>query len=208
MNKRDFKAVLIIGAGVGLLIQPILANNVPAKYALGFGLRFGIFIFFILFAPFALYVAKLLSRFAKGIYQFAQFAAVGTLNSFIDAGVLNLETLFYGGIVSTPLFVVLKSVSFLCGTTNSFVWNKYWTFSAKEKPKAGEVAAFYTVAIVGGLLNVGVATFVKASGSPDSKVWVNVISPLAGIFTAFLWDFFGYKYFVFRPHSKNTPSRV
>ena len=200
MSRGDLKAVLGVGVGVGILIQPILANNIPPQYAISFGLRCGVLVFFTLLAPFLLYVAKWLSRIFKGLYQFAQFCAVGTLNSFVDAGVFNLETFFYGSTVSNTTFIFFKTISFLCATTNSYVWNKYWTFSAREKPKASEVTAFYTVAIIGGFLNVGVATLVKISGPADSKIWVNIVSVLAGIAAAFLWDFFGYKHFVFKKH--------
>ncbi|HUC31247.1 MAG TPA: GtrA family protein, partial [Candidatus Paceibacterota bacterium] len=181
-----------------LLIQPILSNNL-SNFHLGIAARVGIFAFFTLFAPLALWLCAVIGKFVKGFYQFGQFAAVGTLNSFIDLGVFNLETFLYGSsLIGNVLFAVFKAISFLCGTTNSFVWNKYWTFSAHEKPKAGEVAAFYTVAIIGWVINVGIATLVKASGAPGSKVWVNLVAPLCGIAASFLWDFFGYKYFVFK----------
>ncbi len=200
MSRRDLIRILIIGAGVGLLIQPILANNLSA-HALGYltaPIRVGIFVFFLLFAPFALWVAKALSRWLSGLYQFAQFAAVGTLNSFIDVGVFNLETFFNGtALIGNGLFAVFKALSFLCATTNSFVWNKYWTFGAEEKASAKEVTGFYAVALVGWALNVGAATLVKSAGPAGSTAWVNIVAPLAGIAASFIWDFFGYKHLVF-----------
>ena len=205
MSKTDWKAILIIGAGVGLLIQPILANNLAA-YRLGFAVQAGVFLFFVAFAPFALWMFRLLSKKWQGLYEFAKFAAVGTLNSFIDIGVLNLETFLYGStMMSNTVFAVFKAVSFLFATTNSFLWNKYWTFSANSTPKTGEVASFYTVAVIGWALNVGVATLVKAFGPVDSKTWITIVAPLAGVAASFLWDFFGYKYFVFRKEGASAP---
>ena len=199
MNATDRKAILIIGALVGLLIQPILANNLPSSVQLGWGLRIAVFIFFLVLAPVALWIARQLSKVWRGIYQFAQFAAVGTLNTFIDVGVFNLETFMHGtSLIGNGLFATFKAVSFLCGTTNSFIWNKYWTFNAREKPHAGQVAGFYTVAVIGWGLNVGAATLVKAVGPANSHVWVNLVAPLGGVAASFLWDFFGYKYFVFK----------
>jgi putative flippase GtrA len=197
MSKRDLKASLIIGAGVGLLIQPILANTFPHTN-LSIAVRIGIFVFFSLLAPFALWIAYQLSKLWKGIYQFAQFAAVGTLNSFIDIGIFNLETFLYGSSsIGLLLFAVFKAISFLCGTTNSFVWNKYWTFAATDKANAKEVGGFYAVAIVGWVVNVSVATLVKSIG-PDTKLWVDIVSPLAGIAITFVWNFIGYKFWVFK----------
>lgn len=200
MTRKDLIAGLIVGAGVGLLIQPILANNLPASISLTLAMRVGLFVFFSLFAPLALWIAYLLSRLWKGIYQFAQFAAVGTLNSFIDVGVFNLETFLYGSsLIGNVLFAAFKAVSFLCATTNSFIWNKNWTFNdAGEQANAGKVAEFYTIAVIGWVLNVGVGTLVKMSGPAGSHVWVNIVAPLGGIAASFIWNFVGYKYFVFK----------
>ncbi|HVO28594.1 MAG TPA: GtrA family protein [Candidatus Paceibacterota bacterium] len=204
MPRRDIIRGFVIGAGVGLLIQPILANNVPGRYAalLAPASRTGVFIFFLLLAPFALWVAKLVSRWFPGLYQFAQFAAVGTLNSFIDIGVFNLETFVNGtALIGNGLFAAFKAFSFLCATTNSFFWNKYWTFGSGGKAGAKEVSGFYAIALVGWVLNVGAATLVKAAGPAGSTAWVDVVAPLAGVAASFLWDFFGYKYLVFKKKS-------
>ncbi|HUZ92440.1 MAG TPA: GtrA family protein [Candidatus Paceibacterota bacterium] len=201
MPKKDFQLIAAIGAAVGLLAQPIIGNLVAAP---SLALRLGAFVGFLVLAPFALWIAKLLSRFWAGLYQFAQFAAVGTLNSFIDLGILNLETSLYGtSAISNSLFAVFKAISFVCATTNSFIWNKEWTFgAAKEKTGTGKVTAFYLIAGVGWALNVGAATFVKSIGPSSSetimKVWVNIVAPVAGIVASFAWDFLGYKYFVFK----------
>lgn len=208
MTRKDLKASLVIGAGVGLLIQPVLANLMSA-HGPGYALRIGIFVFFTFFAPLALWLCWLISKAWKGFYQFGQFAAVGTLNSFIDIGFFNLETFFYGGgAVSNALFATFKTISFLCATTNSFIWNKYWTFGAQEKPRAGEVTAFYTVAVLGWAINVGVATLTKASGPADSRVLVDLVAPLCGVAASFLWDFFGYKYLVFRKRAAAAPAGI
>ncbi len=201
MNKTDWRAILIIGGGVGLLIQPILANNIPAAdfSYLTLPFRIGIFLFFLIAAPAALALARLLSRWIKGLYQFAQFAAVGTLNSFIDVGVFNLETFLLGtSLISNTLFAAFKAISFLCATTNSFVWNKHWTFGSRDKASAKELGGFYGVAVVGWVLNVTAATIVKAMGPVDSHVWVNIVAPFAGIIVSFAWNFVGYKYWVFK----------
>lgn len=203
MIKRDLWASLIIGVAVGLLIQPILANTLTSLY-LTLPLRAGILVFFAVLAPFALWLCAQIGKLWKAFYQFGQFAAVGTLNSFIDVGIFNVETFFYGSIPGTLLFAVFKGISFLCATTNSFFWNRNWTFGATSgKANAGQVTEFYTVAIIGWFVNVGVATLVKSSG-PDTKVWVNVVAPLVGIVATLLWNFLGYKYFVFKKKESAT----
>jgi putative flippase GtrA len=205
MTKKDLRFIIIVGAAVGLLIQPIIANVLPQLH-LGILGRLIIFVFFAVFAPFALWIAYQVSRIWKGLYQFAQFAAVGTLNSFIDIGVFNLETFILGtAAISTTMFAVFKAVSFLCATTNSFFWNKYWTFSSSSAADGSghqtkETISFYVVAAIGWAVNVGVATFIKIlePSGITARVWVNVVAPVCGIAASFLWDFFGYKYLVFK----------
>jgi putative flippase GtrA len=197
MNKKDLLLVTVIGAAVGILSQPIIANLVVSPTI---AVRLGVFCGFLILAPAALLIAHIVGKIVPVIYQFAKFAAVGALNSFIDVGVLNL-LIFFTGIASGIGFSVFKAISFLSATTNSYFWNKYWTFSASNRSTTGEVTKFYTIAIVGGLLNIGVASFVvNAINRPEAispNLWANV-GALAGIACSFLWNFLGYKFLVFK----------
>lgn len=204
MTRKDFLASLTIGAAVGLLIQPILANTLT-RFPLTPAVHIGLFVFFALLAPFALWLCAMIAKVWKMFYQFGQFAAVGTLNSFIDIGIFNLETFLYGGAgISTATFAVFKATSFLCATTNSFFWNRNWTFGSTDKVNAGEVTGFYAIALIGWAVNVAVATLVKSIG-PATTLWVDIVAPLTGILVTFIWNFVGYKYFVFK---KRTPAVV
>lgn len=206
MSKSDFKAASVIGAAVGALSQIIIENLVASPPSLV--LRLAVLAGFSLLAPAALFAASLIGRVVPVIYQFAKFAAVGTLNTFIDIGVLNLE-IFLSGHAAGVYYTVFKAISFAAATTNSFIWNKYWTFGAKETKASSEAPRFYVFATVGWALNVGAATFVvnglarPAAVSPN--LWAN-IGALAGVAAAFLWDFFSYKYFVFKKPSAVGPS--
>lgn len=198
MDKKDSKLILIIGAAVGLLIQPILVNVIVSPSIF---LRFAAFFAFLVLAPAALFIASLIGKKISVIYQFAKFAAVGTLNTFIDVGILNLEILLSGLAGGGAYYPILKGVSFLAGTTNSFFWNKYWTFKAHETKSVSETVKFYTFATVGFALNVGLASFVRFKITPPATITVNVwanVAALAGVAASFLWDFLGYKYFVFK----------
>ena len=206
MNRKDFSLSLTIGAAVGLLCQPIISNFSGGIENLSVvplsGLRVIAFLVFLLGAPLALFVFYLLSRFVSVLYQFAKFASVGVLNSFVDLGVFNLETFLYGTLPGAYVFAAFKAVSFLTATTNSFFWNKYWTFSANAAPQAGEVFKFYSIAIIGGFLNVGVATAVRTMNLNfiPANVTVNLVAPITGILCVFLWNFIGYKYVVLKKY--------
>ena len=196
-NSRDYKLVTLIGGLVGLLIQPIIANLVVSPSII---LRLGTLFGFLILAPLALWTAAFLGKFVPVLYQFAKFAAVGALNTMIDFGVFNLEVLFSGiskGVAASGF----KAVSFLFATTNSFFWNKYWTFGVKEKATSGEAAKFYLVAFLGWSVNVSIFSFVvNIMGAPhgvSDALWAN-FGVLCGVAGAFLIDFLGFKYIVFK----------
>jgi putative flippase GtrA len=197
MNKKDFELVTLIGALVGLLVQPMIQNLVSSPTTI---IRFGAFFGFLVLAPLALFVAYLIGKIIPVIYQFAKFAAVGTLNSFVDFGVLNL-LIFLTQIASGWGYTIFKTISFLSATTNSYFWNRSWTFESKEKPQIGEAAKFYIIAIIGGFLNITIASYVvNGISRPEfitPNLWAN-IGALCGIFSALLWNFLGYKFIVFK----------
>jgi putative flippase GtrA len=204
MVKKDLTLTIIIGAAVGLLIQPILSNIIHghAELAAHSGvLRIGAFFGLLLFAPLALFIASLIGKYVPVIYQFAKFAAVGTLNSFIDLGIFNVETLALSDKPTGLLFAIMKSFSFLCGTTNSYFWNRKWTFRSASAPNPREALKFYGIAIAGFFVNVGVATYVFNAVTPPATLaglWTSVVSPVCGIFAALILNFLGYKFFVFK----------
>ena len=204
MTKKDFWLSLVIGGLVGILLQPLISNFSADISGLAviplIEFRVMAFFLFLFGAPLALFIFFILSRFVPVLYQFAKFACVGILNTSVDLGIFNLATFLYGSLPVASVFAMFKAVSFLTATTNSFIWNKYWTFGANSKPQAGEIFKFYTIAIIGGFLNVGVATAVRTANfsfvSPNTLV--NFVAPICGILAVFLWNFIGYKYVVFK----------
>jgi putative flippase GtrA len=197
MNKKDLLLVTIIGGAVGVLVQPMIQNLVTSPT---FFIRVGAFLGFLILAPSALIIAYFLSKILPVLYQFAKFGAVGALNSFIDFGILNL-LIFLFSIGSDLWFSIFKAISFLCATTNSYFWNKYWTFESSNKPKVSEAAKFYTIAITGGFLNVSIASLIFSGINRPEYIPVNLwanVAALGGILSAFIWNFLGYKFIVFK----------
>lgn len=222
-TKKDYQLVLIIGLAVGLLVQPILSNTlfkaeacigvegVPNDCGGNLLIRLVVFLAFALLAPTALFIASWIGRKIPVIYQFAKFAAVGSLNSFIDLGVFNTLSYFLttGGKVENLPFFAFKSVSFLAATTNSYLWNKNWTFKSNEETHTSTVVKFYAITAMTYLLSTGVATGVNAIGplfGIPGNVWSNVLAPICGIFTALLVNFLSYKFIVFKKVDASIPS--
>jgi len=135
------------------------------------------------------------------IYQLAKFMLVGTLNTFIDLGILNFLMVLFG-ITSGWHFSLFKMISFSSAATNSYFWNKFWTFRKKEtKVGAGEYTQFYLITGIGFLINVGIASLVVNVIGPQfgfsPTIWAN-IGAIIAVLCAFMWNFLGYKFIVFK----------
>ncbi len=194
---RDFYLVAVIGFLVGWLVALPAANiGIPITAAFFLVTVVG----FTLFAPFALWILKLLSRKWGVFEQFGKFAAVGTLNTLVDLGVLNFLILLTDLASGVP-FVGFKTISFLIATTNSYFWNKFWTFGSRVPVTGKEYLRFALFTLGGTLINVGIASLVVnvigVPGQMNPKLWANV-GALFGVFAGFMWNFLSYKLIVFR----------
>ena len=130
--------------------------------------------------------------------QFGKFLAVGTLNTMIDFGTLNLLswlTGIYGGVRLAPINVL----GVLFALTNSYLLNKHWTFKAPAQP-GRRVGRFVLVSLIGVSLNtalvVALTDVMMRPAGITSQLWENLAKALATGGTL-LWDFLGYKFLVF-----------
>ena len=148
-----------------------------------------------------MFVVSFIGKRFLAILQVARFFLVGTLNTFVDLGVLNV-LIWISGIATGPFYSLFKGISFLIATLNSYLWNKHWTFSKREEifaPK--EYSKFLIVLIIGFLINVGIASFVVNIIGPQfgmgAKMWANV-GAFTAVLVAWVWNFFGSKFIVFK----------
>ena len=104
-----------------------------------------------------------------------------------------------------PFYVIFKSISFIAAVSNSYVWNKYWTFESKSS-ETKEIVQFFAVSVIGFLINVGIASsianFVSVVGVSD-KLMAN-FGALSGTIAGLMWNFLGYKFIVFKKSSQFT----
>lgn len=200
MNKKDLTLGSVIALLVALLSYPTIVNvltdisNTTAwliSLTLGFLTILG------------LVTLKFLSRWIGVLWQFAKFAVIGGLNTFLDFAVLNL-LINYSGIAQGLPFSGFKGIAFTIAVVNSYFWNKYWTFSDGQAERKTQFIEFIVVSLIGLGVNVGVASFIVNSVEPigglSPEVWANVGALFATAF-AWLWNFLGYKFIVFKAKS-------
>jgi len=213
MKKSDAIITAIIGFINGAVFYGILkgmerelmaiAGDIPSLGLLPFVFPY-LWLLPIVFPPLgvsAMFVASLIGKRFLAVLQMARFVLVGTLNTFIDLGVLS-GLMFISGIYAGIGYSVFKGISFLIATVNSYLWNKHWTFVKREEIFApGEFSKFLIITTIGLLINVSIASFVvNVIGSQlgvGPRLW-GIVGAFTAVLVAWIWNFLGAKFIVFK----------
>lgn len=196
MKRNDVIFVLILGEIVAVFLYFIFKN-------IGF-VFFPAWILFLalpILALIAVYIAYLIGKKFLIVFQFAKYATVGFANTAVDFGILNL-LMWLTGIYRGKSIFLLNSVAFLIAVTHSYIWNKFWTFKAREKASIpGQVLQFVAVSLIGVLINGGIVYMISTLVSPmfglSAALWANAAKVVATAISL-IWNFIGYKFIVFR----------
>lgn len=144
--------------------------------------------------------AKLFERFFQPLFEFAKFVEIGILNTFIDMGILNFLS-GLTGITSGAYLIPISAASFLISATNSYFWNKSWTFTKGAKMVSKEFFPFLIVSAIGLGINSGIVflgtTFMSPLGNLSAVAWMNIVK-ISAVLIVMLWNFIGYKLVVFK----------
>jgi putative flippase GtrA len=125
--------------------------------------------------------------------QFVRFVVVGVVNTFVDLAAFYLLSLIPG----MPE-IAAKAVSYFLGICNSFVWNKYWTFSAGRSSRGKrEFAFFFLVNLPPLAVNVIVFTLLGLWVGEGSFL-VRMSKAFAAAVITVAWNFVGSRYLAFR----------
>ncbi|NQU99810.1 MAG: GtrA family protein [Parcubacteria group bacterium] len=147
---------------------------------------------------------KILSKYPI-ILQILKFGVTGVMNTGIDFLVLN-GLMWATSTYSGTLIILLNAVSFSVAVTNSYLWNKYWTFKVKAKDEIPqEFVKFITVSIIGAIINSSIlfafTTFVEPVFGLSEGLWANV-GKLFATGIALVWNFIGYKFWALKIDKK------
>ncbi len=206
-TKKDFWLAILAGEASAWLSLPILKNlkifDILTEREINI---VGFSIFWVLFIPigaiialnFFYFLAKYKNRI--GFWELGKYGVIGVLNTFLNAGVYNFF-IFITNISSGFTLDLFFVIAFIITVVNSFLWNKFWSFEEGriENIKTEAVKFFGISAVVATVNAVILHTIVNIVGAPtgfDPKIWANVALSFT-IITAFLGNFFSYKYIVF-----------
>jgi putative flippase GtrA len=211
MPKKDLGFSLGAGFLIGVLLLPVLKVAKPDLFD---ALVFFIIPFFLIATPLGTLIAYKIGTRLALIWQLAKYIVVGGMNTLVDLGILTLvilisknfgisaADLIYSGILTLTFYSIYKGLSFILANINSFYWNKYWTFSQKDAAQKSphQFVQFFTVSLIGLLINVFIASLVFRSVHPlaglSSDQW-GLVGAAAGSLTGMVWNFLGYKFIVF-----------
>ncbi|MBI2062433.1 MAG: GtrA family protein [Candidatus Yanofskybacteria bacterium] len=146
-----------------------------------------------------------LGRWLGFFNQFGKFAAVGFTNAAIYFGVLNI-LINFSGFNNGIRYSVFVAIAFVVGTVHGYFWNKFWVFSVSGKEFGkqnigGELGKFFSVYIIAGLINTGIASGVVNLANPlfglTNDQWAN-FGGVAGSAVALVVSFIGVRVAVFK----------
>ena len=203
ITKKDVLFAIITGLGTALILIPYLKFIGVSTYVsdtFNIKLNFLIIIVPILWV-FGIWLSYFIGRQISFFKTFGKFAATGFLSTLIDLGILNL-LISSTGYTAGIYFSIFKTISFLVAFSNSFAWNKFWTFRAGNSgDSTTEIKKYFAVTLIGVLVNVGIASLVVNTINPffglSAQQWANASAITATIASMF-WNFAGYKLVVFR----------
>lgn len=203
MTKKDIIYSLAVGELTSWFFILIIKNPYIAelgKIAILKNIVWYFLIIFPLLFLFGIVAAFYASKIVKPLFQLGRFLEIGVLNTIMDLGILNL-LIFATGVTGGLRIAPLNIISFLSAATNSYFWNKHWTFENKEKASGQEFSKFLIVSAIGIGINTGVVVLGTSLMAPffglSGGAWANVVKLSATVFSM-AWNFAGYKFIVFK----------
>jgi len=122
----------------------------------------------------------------EGTRQIVKFVLVGILNTAIGYGLFFVLSYFLN-------YLLAVVISHFIGVTNSYLWNKYWTFRTNQKNQLVEFVRFNAVYLV--LLGTNLVLLWSLVNLLrfDPRIGQMIVLPITTMIS-----FFGHKYWSFK----------
>jgi len=202
MKRIDAIVAAAIGEAVAIYFCYILGQSsgglIPESFLRW---RWLLPVAFPLLAAFCLQIAFLIGKKIPAIYQLAKFLLVGALAAILDLGILNVF-INLSEAASGAGFNIAKGLSFAIATSLKYFPDKFWAFKNKNRQNLkNEFGKFFAITSAGLGLNIFIADIVVNRIGPQWGValglWAN-LGGIAAIMAVFIFNFFGYKFLVFK----------
>jgi putative flippase GtrA len=119
--------------------------------------------------------------------QLGRYGVVGAMGYVVNNAVFAL-----GVHVLSINFRIAAVLAFLVSVTHNFMWNRHWTFDARDGHAGFQAARFFTVSVAAFLVTFGVLNLL-VSVAHLPKVPANALAVIAGVPLSFLgqklWSF-------------------
>lgn len=122
------------------------------------------------------------------IRQFIKFSVVGFVSFVIDSTIYLLLSRWAG-----IFYLYAKVISFCVAATNSYLWNRRWTFRSRTPQRFRQFTQFFIVAGVGVSLNAGIMYLLHGLLHLH-----DLIALLIATGTVMFWNFFANRSWTFR----------
>jgi len=125
----------------------------------------------------------------EDLIQFLKFIIIGILNTLVNLIIFYLFTEIFN-----VYYMVAAVLAFLFAVTNSYLFNKTWTFKEKLKYKtSSRYIKFFIISIIALSFNLALLYLLV-----EYFKFNIFIAQLAGVFLNFLINFFGNKLWTFK----------
>lgn len=199
MKKIDIIFALLIGEVLAWFFYGIL-ENLELEIEIKF-LKWLLVLLMPILSLMGLWICYLIGKRFLFVFQLGKFLLMGALATIIDIGILNVLMNFFK-ITAGIFYSLFVSISFVIATTIKYFGDKFWAFQKMETEKMGrEFTQFFIITLISGVIHVAIASFIVNVIGPQfgisSLIWAN-IGKIGGIIGAFIWNFLGYKFIVFK----------
>lgn len=129
-----------------------------------------------------------------------RFLCVSALNTVIDITVFNLLFFLIGDTKLLLVFIAVKGTSFIAAVSNSYIWNRRWTFkeintTVQGKGLLKQFRQFLGINVTALIFNISIASivFIFIQDVFQSHSITTNISAIAGSISGMLINLNGYR---------------